>query len=88
MKCVAESRVPKETAEILSTACRPEEHPIVSSQSGRHNVAFCLATRVPLTIVNHPKTVGKRLREKRQGLDIELKFPSDDKGDDIVYRLN
>lgn len=50
---------PEEAAKILAAAGGPEEDTVVSSQSWRHNVAFCLATRVPLTIMNHPKTAEK-----------------------------
>lgn len=63
--CMQHWGLPKEAAEVLSTAGGPEEDPVVSSQSGRHNVAFCLAARVSLTIMDHPKTGVKN--EKKRG---------------------
>lgn len=56
---------PKESAEVLSTAGRPGEDPVISSQSGRHNVTLCLATRVPFAIMDHPKTGDNVERKKR-----------------------
>lgn len=50
---------PKEAAEILAAAGGPEEDPVVSSEGWGHNVAFCLATRVALAVMNHPKTAKK-----------------------------
>lgn len=62
--CVQPWGLPKEAAEVLSTAGGPEEDPIVSGQSGWHDVAFCLATRVSLTIMDHPKTGGKGMGQR------------------------
>ncbi len=69
--CLSHWGLPKEATEVLSTAGGPEEDPIVSSQSWRHNVAFCLATRVPLTIMDHPKT-GQRNEKKQVTLCLHI----------------
>lgn len=53
--------LPKETAEVLTTTGGPREDPVVSSESGRHYVALCFATRVSLPIMDHPKTGEKRI---------------------------
>lgn len=57
---------PEEAAEILAAAGGPEEDAVVSSQSWRHNVAFRLATRVPLSIMYHPKTAEKNRNMARR----------------------
>lgn len=50
------SGLPKEAAEVLTTAGGPREDPIVSSKGRRHNVTLCLVTWVTLPIMDHPKT--------------------------------
>lgn len=58
--------LPKEAAEVLSAAGGPGEDPVVSSQSGRHDVTFCLATRVALPVVDHPKARGGKKMERNR----------------------
>lgn len=53
--------LPKEPTKVLPATGGPEEDPVVSSQSGRHDVAFRLAAGISLPVVDHSETgCGKK----------------------------
>lgn len=56
--------LPKEFLEVLPAAWRPREHPIVSRQSGRHDIAFSLPAGIAFSIMNHAKAETEWRKQK------------------------
>lgn len=56
--------LPEEFLQVLPAARGPWEHPIVSGQRGRHDVAFRFPAGVAFPIVNHAETTTQRRKQK------------------------
>lgn len=65
-KCHKSTFLPEEFVKVLPAADRPRKDPVVSCESGRHNVAFSFSARVSFSIMDHAK--ARKIKTHTQGI--------------------